>query len=105
MGKGAGRPKTSQTLSDWFQKRKEDLAAAAGPADKSDCDEEEASELDDTDESVEERPLLGGCLVNHVTARGKQDIGFEIGDTLVLHYTPEKPDAGCKKFVGETRVV
>ena len=40
VGKGAGRPKTSLTLSDWFQKRKEDLAlaAAAGPADKSDCD-------------------------------------------------------------------
>ncbi len=58
----------SQTLSDWFQKRKEDLAAAAVPADKSDCDEEEASEVDDSDDSVEERPLLGGCLVNPVTA-------------------------------------
>ena len=28
--------------------------------------------------------------------------GFEIGETLVLHYVADKPGAGFKKFVGKT---
>ena len=46
-------------------------------------------------------PLLGNCLVNPVCARGKDKFGFEIGETLVLHYSPEEPDVGFKKFVGK----
>ena len=47
-------------------------------------------------------PLLGNCLVNPVFAKGKDVFGFEIGETLVLHYIPEEADSGFKKFVGKT---
>ena len=46
-------------------------------------------------------PLLGNCLINPVCAKGKDIFGFEIGETLVLHYSPEEADAGYKKFVGK----
>ena len=46
--------------------------------------------------------LLGNCLVDPVNAKGKAEFGFDIGETLVLHYAPEKPDVGFKKFVGKS---
>ena len=47
-------------------------------------------------------PLLGNCFVNPATVGGKAVFGFEIGESLVLHYSPEEADAGFSKFVGKT---
>ena len=58
LGKGSGRPKFSQKLSDWFRKRSEDLVERADVdiAANVDIDSEDTDTSESDSHDIEERP-------------------------------------------------
>ena len=105
-------------IKDWFQKRAGDRAAAAAALtavndEETDSDNDvtvtgasaassASSSAASSASASSAAPLLGSCAVNPVFVRGKEVFGFEVGETLVLHYNPEEADPGFAKFVGKT---
>ena len=103
-----GRPKDCVRIKDFLLSRKAAVAAVDIDDDTTHSERTGSDDTNDVDADAgpgasAERPLaplLGNCLVNPVFAKGKDVFGFEIGETLVLHYSPEEADSGFKKFVG-----
>ena len=89
---GSGRPKTSDSIKWFFEKRAKSLKEAATKA----AAETVISDSDDPADSSSV-PTLGGCLVDPGEAAGKALFGFEVGETLVLKFLGGQ-DKEFKKF-------